>query len=553
MAHRRTDIARVCIAAGWLLAVGAPAAAVDGANVWTAAGPPGETVWMLTFDPRLRGVAYVATGTALLKTVDGGGSWQATGGTPARLAIDPTDSRKLYAAAGGSTVSRSIDGGDTWTSSPVGGYTVYAKAVAVDPRHPTTVYAGTTRYSGSYPTGVFRSDDSGQTWHLTGLGNAFVYTLVVAPTDPSVVFARSSGRLLRSADGGATWQRPDLDFGNAYDCGVAIDPTAPSVVYVGSADVGGNHPIVWKSTDRGVAWTALTAGLTAPSTCALAVDPHASSTVYTAGERTVLKSTNGGATWASMPPELPAPVLDLVVDPAAPQRLYAVTTDGLFRLDQDALFQCAADCNGDDRLSVDELVAGVAIALGTRPLASCPRFDRDGDGAVAIDEISAAVGAALDTCLPTAFPLDVSGFSTVAFTRGPADGFCPPLGAVYDAQLLSAAGGTYDFYHDTLEAGVPGVDQCVPGLLGAGDCPVIRPHPMRSLTAAEAELVRGTFAHITVHSRPEPSCGSADPCVINSFSWDLLTLTDSPCDDRRVDAAQSAAFTGLFETLHDGP
>jgi photosystem II stability/assembly factor-like uncharacterized protein len=564
MRNRFTDRACVCLLAWRVLAVAAPVAAADGANVWTAAGPPGEIVRQLTFDPQRGGVVYAGTETGLFKSIDAGLSWHPTGlDSPiSQLAIDPTDRRNLYVAAGGTGISRSIDGGDTWTSALVGGYTVYAEAVAVDPRHPTTVYAGTTRYSGSYPTGVFRSDDRGQTWQATGLANDFVFTLVIAPGDPSILFARSSGSLVRSLDGGATWQRRliDGDFNRSFDCDVVIDPAAPAVVYAGTDYVFQTGSALWTSGDRGDSWVALTGGLAVPSTCALALDPQTPSTIYTADGQTVLKSTNGGVTWAPIspalpgppPPPLPPPVLHLIVDPAAPQRLYAVTGNGLYRLDQSALFQCGGDCNGDDRLTVDELVAGVGIALGTRPLTACPRFDHDGSGAVTIDELSAAVGAALDTCLPIEFPLDESGVSGFEFTRGPADGFCPPLDAVYDAQLLINEAGSYDFYHDTLEAGVPGVDTCVPGLLGAGDCPVVRPHPVRSLSAAEADLVRKAFAGVTMHSRPVPSCGAADPCVVNSFRWDRLTLTDSPCSDRRIDAAQSTALAAMLQVLHGG-
>jgi len=75
---------------------------------------------------------------------------------------------------------------------------------------------------------------------------------------------------------------------------------------------------------------------------------------------------------------------------------------------------CPGDCNGDAAVSIDELVRGVGIALGSTALDSCPAFDGGADGAVSIDELIAAVNAALGGCeigpaprpTPTAAPGD---------------------------------------------------------------------------------------------------------------------------------------------------
>jgi hypothetical protein len=57
---------------------------------------------------------------------------------------------------------------------------------------------------------------------------------------------------------------------------------------------------------------------------------------------------------------------------------------------------CAGDCNGDGRVSINELVTGVGIALGTSPLASCTALDRDDNGRVTIAELVATVNSALN-------------------------------------------------------------------------------------------------------------------------------------------------------------
>ena len=59
---------------------------------------------------------------------------------------------------------------------------------------------------------------------------------------------------------------------------------------------------------------------------------------------------------------------------------------------------CVGNCNGDGEVTVDELIKGVNIALGTLPLSDCLSFDANGDGIVTVDEIVKAVNAALNGC-----------------------------------------------------------------------------------------------------------------------------------------------------------
>jgi hypothetical protein len=62
------------------------------------------------------------------------------------------------------------------------------------------------------------------------------------------------------------------------------------------------------------------------------------------------------------------------------------------------LAACAGDCDGGRRVTIDELILGIGIALGDSAVASCAAFDLDDDGAVAIAELIAAVDRALGSC-----------------------------------------------------------------------------------------------------------------------------------------------------------
>ena len=60
---------------------------------------------------------------------------------------------------------------------------------------------------------------------------------------------------------------------------------------------------------------------------------------------------------------------------------------------------CTGDCNGDRRVTIDELIRGVGMALDMiEPAATCGSFDIDASGLVQINELITAVNAALDGC-----------------------------------------------------------------------------------------------------------------------------------------------------------
>jgi hypothetical protein len=63
-----------------------------------------------------------------------------------------------------------------------------------------------------------------------------------------------------------------------------------------------------------------------------------------------------------------------------------------------AVAACVGDCNGGGSVSVDEIVRGVNIALGSTSLTQCPAIDANGDGQVTVDEIISTVNRALLGC-----------------------------------------------------------------------------------------------------------------------------------------------------------
>jgi uncharacterized protein (TIGR03437 family) len=130
---------------------------------------------------------------------------------------------------------------------------------------------------------------------------------------------------------------------------LALDPgyngTTNRTVYAGAAQGG-----VWRSTDNGANWIPLTDGQPSLAVGSLAIDPTNPNVIYVGtgeGNRSadtyyglgVLKSTDGGATWAQFtgptsnrepfqPAFVNASMGQLVIDPVSPNTLFACTTFG---------------------------------------------------------------------------------------------------------------------------------------------------------------------------------------------------------------------------------
>lgn len=59
---------------------------------------------------------------------------------------------------------------------------------------------------------------------------------------------------------------------------------------------------------------------------------------------------------------------------------------------------CVGDCDGDKAITVDEVVAVVAIAVGEAEPSACPAIGRDGAFGVTVDDVVAAIANALRGC-----------------------------------------------------------------------------------------------------------------------------------------------------------
>ncbi len=325
----------------------------DGARPWRPAShgliAHRVSALLATPDALLLDVDSSRGGAGLFHSQDHGLHWQRTpdrGIEPSGLlAVDPQQPLTLY--GGVFPLVKSTDGGLTWT--PLSSYPAddAMVAVVVDPTRSDTVYVDAVPQSvAGQHCEIGKSADGGHTWTcFPAPGDGFL-SLAIDPLQPDTLYGAGSLGVWRSIDGGATWATASQGLPANCCTGLALDsslrtvpraiartrPSEPAKLYAAAA-AG-----LFASVDGAASWHLLSAALPGGAT-RLVVDPRAPDHLYAgipgAG---VLRSEDGGSTWSRLRPGLPASLFSGVfaLDPVLPATLYAGTDGrGVFRIDLD--------------------------------------------------------------------------------------------------------------------------------------------------------------------------------------------------------------------------
>lgn len=276
----------------------------EGSIVLSLAASPTDGTFYAILDDNTTSTLYVTT--------DNGENWSVvdTSGTATQfglVAVDPSNANHLYLTASGADIQpwHSTDGGETWTELDV---TPYASKISFDS-------------TGRIYFGVQYSDDNGATWQSLepSTPTSRVSGIVVPdPDNDNVLFAGSFAALAKSTDQGNSW----------------VDSNE-GITAVTTKDVS-------QSTDKNTVWVATNAGLAKTTNFlddeptwefpiyydsypeSLWVSPDDANTVVVGGMGAIVKTTDGGETWATATgwdSELTAQ--QIISDPANPDVLYA--------------------------------------------------------------------------------------------------------------------------------------------------------------------------------------------------------------------------------------
>jgi hypothetical protein len=325
--------------------------------------------------------------------------------------IDPLDALTVYLGTERNGIVRSNDGGATWTRLRSGqrwNDVRYPEiwSLAINPSDRTKLFAATTDSPGpltgeNYPSanaGIYRSENSGQTWARSncGLTNAKTSFVLYVPGTPQTMVASVqagapsftnppapyyTGGLFRSTNGGAAWTRAaapasvdsmefwqilargnklftfafwdadiskNVGFLRSLDGGASWTTFAPAVrvkryytwAVSASADtILAAEPsgfVIDRSIDGGATWTSLAMDGMFGTVSRVALSPANSRLVlYETGERKLLRSTDGLAT-SSVVLTTEDVVQEIQFAPSAPDTVYAVTRGYLVYRSTDA-------------------------------------------------------------------------------------------------------------------------------------------------------------------------------------------------------------------------
>jgi len=272
-------------------------------------------------------------GRGISKSTNGGKSWTPTlQGTDARLgmsdvvdiAIDPSRPDVVYAAVTGGGIIRSTDGGASWLVVSV----TDERAVS----NPTTVLvhrsANATLLFGTASGAIYRSTNGGESWSQTRQGQEAdeILSLSSTPTNHDLIFAGTAGGILYSTDFGGTWLSTSSSLPSvATRTTVVQDKSRPVLLAFGSG-IG-----LQMSPDNGARWSRADAGL-GGSTVSLIISTKAGDRVYGAAEASLLRYDQSRNEWIPEGSGLRGgTVLSACIDQESPQVMYATTSAGMFR------------------------------------------------------------------------------------------------------------------------------------------------------------------------------------------------------------------------------
>lgn len=314
----------------WLgSAAGGVFSSTDGGSTWTPRfdSQTALSIGAIAVDPLDKRIVYVGTGEddntsasydgeGLFRSTDAGATWTPRGlelsRRIARIAIDPTNTQRLFVAADGAIYTkdtnrglyRSTDGGASWTKVLGTDNDTGCVDVAIDPSNPQRVFAALWQRSRA---------DNNTYWGGTRSG------------------------LYRSLDGGTTWNRVGNGFptGSLGRIGVAIAASNPATVYAAVRETSGSFKGVYKSTNSGNSWTKVDVGNLNLFLASygwwfgpIRVDPTNENTVYLL-DVSLYRSTDGGRNWNSIGSELHADQHEVLIEP--PGRLLVGNDGGFYQ------------------------------------------------------------------------------------------------------------------------------------------------------------------------------------------------------------------------------
>ncbi|HYP97157.1 MAG TPA: hypothetical protein VER96_00700 [Polyangiaceae bacterium] len=270
------------------------------------------------------GLVFVAAEHGVYRSRDAGRSWQSAAGLGRAIGLypDPSDANVLYAGTSQSPWSvRSTDGGDSFQDWPV-----------PSRERPERLLAVSVSASGSVTVvteaGVYRREAGGSDFSPELSGQRIILQAAIGAGEPAAIYLIAYGlesgvrnEAWSSFDGGATWNRDDLDArtSDTYISCLFAHPAQPEVAFA----CGENGLL--RTTDGGMSWLRLPT----PNvwSAGFRIDPLPPHAMYAFGQQ-LLRSDDQGDTWQALA-EMPPHFGDFELSPHPDRARYALGSSGV--------------------------------------------------------------------------------------------------------------------------------------------------------------------------------------------------------------------------------
>ncbi|HYU19552.1 MAG TPA: hypothetical protein VEQ11_12745, partial [Chloroflexota bacterium] len=263
------------------------------------------------------------------------------GGEGGYVEYDPSNHEVIYHDPFASNLLKSADAGATWADLGIDTPADYAEPLAISWHDPDLLLA----ISVAPDEGLVRSTDGGSTWNKV-LDQHFLTTVQLAPSDDHHAYAADAlGSVWHSSDRGATWAPLNTNAlpDEKVQC-LAVDWGDPQRIYVALGQTTGTRVAGVRWLWRGdlvaagaVTWFDASGSTPAASLpdlplTALALHPTLDDVIYVSNMLGVLRSLDGGDSWASYDQGLPnAYVSDLDVRPRDRSLFASTMGRGIYR------------------------------------------------------------------------------------------------------------------------------------------------------------------------------------------------------------------------------
>lgn len=306
-------------------------------------------------------------------------------------ALNPVISDFMYATLFTTYVYRTLVGPDViWDdiSPPLGNDPApFATPLTMRPEPPWELYTGSTR--------VWRSRDGGSSWVdlATDVTNGswstdVVWAVAVTAADPERVLVAKGSAVYASGDGGETWR---VTAAAARVNHVELSPFDADLGWAAVARNGTTDGQLLRTTDGGASWQPSGSGLPPYAVQVVRADPVDPLTVYAGSDLGLFRSTDGGASWTSYGVGLPAAsVHDIRLSPDGARLVIATHGRGVWEL------ATPPSANHPPTISIETVPAPIEVPIGVPLELVASAADPDSDplevGWLFTDDWSTAAG-----------------------------------------------------------------------------------------------------------------------------------------------------------------